>query len=232
MRHYMIPFSRTGLEAGLVRFLKPAGPITFVDIGASTGEFTEAVRKYCGLRRALLIEPQPALAARLPTRFAQLDICVKQCAISDSDRAAEMDILNWHYSSSLLPVARDVAGVDKVLDLNVRERVRVDVRRLDTVMAELPWKTEAIDLLKVDVQGGELAVFRGAPETLRRTGMVWTEVSFRSMYAGAASFADIHSFMYQSGFVLLWLSQGLRGEGGELLEGDALFARKGAEASH
>jgi hypothetical protein len=73
---------------------------------------------------------------------------------------------------------------------------------------------EIVDLSKIDVQGGELAVFQGAEETLRRTRMMWTEVSFRTMYEGAALFSDIHSFMYQSGFILLWISLRFRGAGG------------------
>jgi len=85
---------------------------------------------------------------------------------------------------------------------------------------------EIIDLLKVDVQGGELSVFRGAADTLRRTKLVWTEVCFRQIYEGSALFGDIHAFMSNAGLILSGISQGFRGEGGELLEGDALFGNR------
>jgi FkbM family methyltransferase len=225
MRHYLIPYSDTGLDPGIVRFLKSKAPINLVDIGASSGDFAKAVEIYCGIRHAVLVEPQPARTAELVTRFPGREFKICECAVSDKDGCAEMDVLNWHYSSSLLPVKRDVAEVDKIVDLDVRERIQVRVQKIDDVMAGVPWHSEIVDLLKVDVQGGELAVFRGAQDTLRRTRMIWTEVSFRPMYEGAASFSDIHSFMYQSGFVLLWISPGFRGAGGELLEGDALFAK-------
>jgi hypothetical protein len=116
------------------------------------------------------------------------------------------------------------------VDLNVRKRIQIQVRKLDDVIATLPWHDEAIDLMKIDVQGAELAVFRGAQDTLRKARMIWTEVSFRPIYEGSASFSDIHSYLNQSDFILLWISPGFRGEANELLEGDALFAKRNWES--
>jgi FkbM family methyltransferase len=226
MRHYLIPFSSTGLESGLVNYLRRNVPINFLDIGASSGEFAQAISDYCGVRHAVLVEPQPALAAHLISRFPSEEFSIEKCAISDEDGWAEFDVLNWHYSSSLLPVNRGISGFDKIFDLRVRDRIKVRVRTLDDLMSKISWRAETIDLLKVDVQGGELSVFRGAEATLRRTRMIWTEVSFRQMYEGSALFSDIHAFLYQAGFMFLWISQGLRGENSELLEGDALFVRR------
>ena len=227
MKHYLIPYSNTGLDPGILNFLKPNEPINFVDIGASSGEFAQSMIEYCGgVRNALLIEPQPALVAELSSRFSRDTVQIRQCAISDKEHRTEMDVFNWHYSSSLLPLKPDTAGLDRIVDLKARERISVEVQKLDNVMASLRWYGEVIDFMKVDVQGSELAVFRGAEDTLRRTRMIWTEVSFRPIYEGSASFFDIHSYLSQRGFILLWISQGTRGEGGEVLEGDALFARE------
>src|SRR5262249_1261323 len=158
-RHYLIPYSDTGLDPGIVRFLKSKAPINLVDIGASSGEFAKAVEIYCGIRHAVLVEPQPARTAELVTRFPGRKFKIWNGAVSVKEGCAEMDVLNWHYSSSLLPVKRDIAGVDKIVDLNVRERIQVRVQKIDDVMAGVPWHSEIVDLLKVDVQGGELAVF-------------------------------------------------------------------------
>jgi FkbM family methyltransferase len=226
LRHYLIPYSKTGLEPGIVNFLKPNKPINFVDIGASSGSFAQSVMEYCGIRNALLIEPQPDQTAKLIARFPSNTISIRTCAISDREQQTEMDVLNWHYSSSLLPLKGEVAGLDKIVDLKVRERIQVQVHQLDHVMAAMPWRDETIDLMKVDVQGSELAVFQGAQETLRKTRMIWTEVSFRPIYERSASFADIYSYLDQNGFMLLWISPGTRGAESELLEGDVLFAKR------
>ena len=106
-----------------------------------------AVEKYCGVRQALLIEPQPHRVKELEKRFRGSRFIIKECAITDVDAFMDMHILNWDYSSSLLRVKPEIAGFGKVLDLNVREIIRVPVRTLDSVLAEAGWDNE-IDLLK------------------------------------------------------------------------------------
>ena len=226
MRHYHIPFNKEGLDGCFVKFLEKDMPINLVDVGASTGQFAAAIESYCGIRNAVLIEPQPKCVVELKARFSNHNYWIEQCAISDRETRAEMDIFNWHYSSSLLPIKGDIHALREKLDLNVRERIEVQVRTLDKMMSVICWSNEFIDLLKVDVQGGELSVFRGAPDTLRRTKMVWTEVCFRQVYEGAALFGEIHTFMSDAGFILSDISQGLRGQDNELLEGDALFMNR------
>jgi FkbM family methyltransferase len=59
-----------------------------------------------------------------------------------------------------------------------------------------------VDLLKIDIQGGELDVFQGAKQLLKTTLSIITEVSFFPLYHSAPSFADIHKELTQQGFVL------------------------------
>ena len=143
-------------------------------------------------------------------------------ALSDYDGVAAMDILNFDYSSSLLPAMPVAAGAGQRLDLGVRERIEVPVRTLDGVLAEDP-SVEPIDLLKIDVQGNELKVLRGAEQSLQRTRLIWIEVSFRPLYEGSAVFSEVYDFLYAHGFYLGAIQEGLRGDGRELLQADALF---------
>jgi FkbM family methyltransferase len=219
---YGLPFSRFGLEPGLVPFLPEGVPVTLVDIGAATGEFTAVVADHCGLRDALLIEPQPSRGRQLAERFVGERVTVVACAISDTAGAALLDILHADHSSSLLPVLPDVGGAGRCLDLSVRERVTVQTRTLDDVVDAAGFEGQ-IDLLKIDTQGAELHVLRGAPSTLRKVRLIWIEVSFVALYEGSALFAEVHGYLRNNGFRLYSLQEGFRGDGGELLQADALF---------
>ena len=223
LNHYMMPYHHSGLEPSIVPFLKTTQPINLIDVGASEGNFTATVDEYCGIRRAVLFEPQPKHAADLKKQFSSSQFNIYGCALADKAGSIEMEILNWDQSSSILPIKRSVGGSDKVIDLRVREKVRVDVRTLDDVLNEIGW-IDSVDLLKIDVQGAELLVLKGASECLKRTRLVWTEVSFRELYEGAAVFSEVYQFMETRGFRLLALAEGFRGEGLELLQADALFA--------
>lgn len=78
----------------------------------------------------------------------------------------------------------------------VIERRTVATRRLDDI-AEIP----ALDFLKIDIQGGELEVFRGGREKLAGAVVVQTEVSFVTLYEGQPSFGEIDLEMRAQGFL-------------------------------
>jgi FkbM family methyltransferase len=73
----------------------------------------------------------------------------------------------------------------------------VQTKRLDDI-------PEAVgtDFLKVDVQGGEMLVFRGAVDLLRKVVVIHTEVEFVQMYKNQPLFADIDDFLRSHGFLL------------------------------
>jgi FkbM family methyltransferase len=73
----------------------------------------------------------------------------------------------------------------------------VQTKRLD----DIP-ETAGFDLLKIDIQGGELMAMRHAVERLRDAVVVQTEVEFVQMYRGQPLFSDIDQFLRAQGFVL------------------------------
>ena len=57
-----------------------------------------------------------------------------------------------------------------------------------------------VDLIKIDVQGGELDVFRHGLRALSTTLMIQTEVEFVELYRGQPMFADVDAFLRGQGF--------------------------------
>ncbi len=57
-----------------------------------------------------------------------------------------------------------------------------------------------VDFFKIDVQGGELAVFQNALNALSTTLLIHTEVEFVEMYRGQPLFADVDAFLRSRGF--------------------------------
>jgi FkbM family methyltransferase len=80
-----------------------------------------------------------------------------------------------------------------------------------TPVAQIPIKTERlddfeaivdVDYLKIDIQGGELAVFQNATRLLKTVTMIQTEVNFAELYKGQPLFADVDIFLRSQGFQL------------------------------
>jgi FkbM family methyltransferase len=86
----------------------------------------------------------------------------------------------------------------------------VEKRRVRTVrLDDLP-EVAGTDYLKLDVQGGELMVLRGATAMLRDVLVVDTEIEFLPMYKGQPLFADVDTFLRGEGFILHKIA-GMRG---------------------
>lgn len=85
-----------------------------------------------------------------------------------------------------------------------------DFPKWATVMNKLPVATHRLDdlseitdldLLKIDVQGSELSVFKGGRERLKRAVAVQTEVCFLPLYKDQPLFSDIDSELRNFGMI-------------------------------
>jgi hypothetical protein len=95
----------------------------------------------------------------------------------------------------------------------------VDTVQVDTVTLDQLVGDQHVSILKLDVQGGELAVLNGGREALKRTDCVLVEVLFVSHYEGDTTFPGIHAAIVEQGFQLMDISRPFR-EG----HGPALWA--------
>jgi FkbM family methyltransferase len=101
--------------------------------------------------------------------------------------------------------------------------VEVPVTRLDTFCRQ-----QAIDfvgVLKLDVQGGEVAALTGATELLSagRIGVLCTEVAFVPHYRDAPLMLDVWQLLAKFGYTPYDLHAQLYGTDGQLRYADALF---------
>jgi hypothetical protein len=80
------------------------------------------------------------------------------------------------------------------------------------------------NLIKLDVQGFELAVLQGAVETLKSADWVLAEVSFRPFYEGQVLFSELAGFLGARGFEVHALGHSMR-LGRRQDQVDVLFGR-------
>jgi FkbM family methyltransferase len=80
-------------------------------------------------------------------------------------------------------------------------------------------------LLKIDVQGGELEVMRGANKCLDHIDIIIMEIGTTETYKNQPVFAEYISYMHERGFCVIDFINAGYNDSGILMEVDAVFAR-------
>ena len=173
--------------------------VKIVDIGANP---LDGVPPYERLLRAgdadiIGFEPNPAALARLNELKGPCETYLPY-AIGDGKRHT-LNFCQAPGMTSLLTPNREVLELfhgfpdwGKVIGTE-----EVDTHRLDDIA-----ETAGIDMVKIDIQGGELIALSHAKKRLKTTLVIQTEVEFLPMYEGQPLFSEVEMFLRKQGFML------------------------------
>ncbi len=205
-------------HASLIRRLRPA---TVIDVGAHSGQFALLVRSEWPSARVISFEPQPEPGA-VCRRFLGSDADLRMVALGESAGEATMQVTRASDSSSLLPIGSEQVnrfpGTDRVSELTVQ------VSTLDAEFPDASSLTGPV-LLKIDVQGFELAVLRGGTRFLAAVRWVYVELSFVELYSGQPLAPAVIRFLDDHGFEMSGAFNMSEGPSGEAVQADFLFTR-------
>ena len=198
---------------------------TVLDVGASSGSFGQELRHDIGYgNRILSFEPQSE-AFELSKANAKDDPAweVFNCAIGDTEGSREINISRNSDSSSLLNMLP--SHLKSAPHSEYIGRAQTEMRTLDSVVGDLCGTAKNI-YLKVDTQGFEGAVLRGAELSLPLVDTVQLEMSLVSLYEGGPLFDEMYTVLNQKGYSLVAIDGAFSDPGsGQLLQVDGTFHR-------
>lgn len=184
----------------LVELLHPKRLTAVVEIGANPLQSDGAppYKRMLDKRLCTVVgfEPQEAAIATLNERKGDLETYLPY-AIGDGSEATLKLCRALGMSSLLTPDPRLLSCFPGFIDYGtVTEEIPFKTRALDSIS-----EIAALDLLKIDVQGEELSVFRSATAKLAGAVAVQTEVSFVPLYKNQPVFGDIDLALRALGFM-------------------------------
>ena len=174
---------------------------TIVDVGANIGNHALFFSQFLRWERIICFEPFPANAAVLRENVGQLAE-IHQCALGSSEKRAGLRFSEENFG---------ICIVDQTLPPTIA------VRTLDS------FALNDVSLVKIDVEGDDLEVLRGAQETLRRcTPIVVVEGDFPDLFGLLAPLGYLCVACWKHYQTYCFLHPGRVGEGFQLpaLSGD------------
>ncbi len=192
---------------------------TVLDVGASHGQFALFAAKEMPRARIICFEPLPGSRSSIEEVLGNR-VEIVPAAVGVASGKATLNVSAQDDSSSLLPIGeRQVSEFPGTASRGTQE---VPVTTLDE---GVPGDIVSPCLLKIDVQGLELQVLKGASETLLSVDEALIECSFVELYEGQSLADEVVEFMLRSGLRLRGVHGTVYSRDGSAVQADLLFRR-------
>ncbi len=182
----------------LLSLLSPARLTHVVDVGANPIDGAPPYKQMLslGLCTVTGFEPQEQALAALNDRKGPLETYLPHALGSGGQ--ATLNICQYSGWTSLLQPSAAALAVFPQFQANAKVVAQIPVftHKLDDIHDVRPF-----DLLKIDVQGAEMAVFQGAIHHLKNAVAIQTEISFIALYENQPTFGQVDVFLRDLGFV-------------------------------
>ena len=211
-------------HAKRMKIIEAYGVNVLLDIGANVGQYATDVRRSGYADRIISFEPIQKTYQMLCENFASDPSWeAHNTALGEADTSQTIHVSNNLFSSSFMPMAK--THLANYPESNYTNDESVSIARLDTIAPRLVKPGDRL-FMKMDVQGYELNVLKGAVATLSQVQVVESEMCLTPLYMGQPLLGDIVSFLYEAGFTLVSLiNGGTEQKTGYTLWIDGIFVR-------
>ena len=195
------------------------------DIGAFHGDISVKLSKLFPSAKIYSFEPYSRSFEILRTKGLQnSNIIPINCALSSSNGEFNLHINAQDSANSLSPTGE----MGKKYQSWQTETVSTEIVQVLTLDS---WgkrnSLKEIEVLKLDVQGFELSVLKGAQDYLESSvRLIYTEIEFVKIYKDNCLYFELEDFLRQHDFELFQLYNLTSGGDGQLVTGDAIFVNR------
>jgi FkbM family methyltransferase len=184
-------------EGWLLQRLAATSPRVILDVGANRGDYARLALAACPQARVLAFEPIPAVFHKLQANLGQderADLFCLALADQNGPLTFDFDPTNTGNTTAVQGVQASVHGLKRM------EKIIALGRSLDSFCFE--HKIDAIDLLKIDVEGFEASVLRGGAQMIAESRISCIQLEYGKANLFSRTF--IHDYMrgYGEGFAI------------------------------
>jgi len=212
------------LDAHLRLVLEKLNVDLVIDVGANAGQFGAGLRRLGYRGRILSFEPVTSTFERLQQRAAgDRHWQVFKLALGEQRETLAINAFESSDLSSILDPSAMGAANYPSMRAGRKESIQVDT--LDHVF-ESEGSSASRLMLKMDTQGYDLKVYRGASGSLGRVRALVSELSFQPIYEGMPDYRQMLAEFESAGFAVSGLFPVSRNPDLSLIEMDCVLVRQ------
>ncbi len=197
-------------------------PETIIDIGSNKGQFILLIEKIYPNKNIYSFEPIKEMIDKQKKFFAyKNNIIFHNVALGSSNTLKEFLITTRMDSSSFLKIVSDN---NKNKNYDIVENRNIQINTLDELL--INEKISHPVLIKIDVQGYELEVLRGANNLLKKTDYLLLEVSKNEMYQNQPIEKEVVEYLKNLNFDILKSNNWSKIQNTNFYQRDIIFYKK------
>lgn len=191
------------LEASFLSALLGDAKLVVADVGAANGVLPH-FRPALEVATFFLFEPEKEAYEKLQAQFFESprkNAHLINTALSAAGGKRAFYMTNRRTGSSLLPIRSDAMEYGQSSYFFPQKEVEIETKKIQDVLEEAG--EQALHMIKIDVQGGELEVLQGMSASQASTLLsAEVEIGMPGSYVGEPTLADIDTWMKPRGLVL------------------------------
>ncbi len=188
-------------------------PKLVLDIGAYEGSWAKSFLTVFPNCKILMIEGQEGKRSILEKTAEHKQLDFQIALLGSAEQEVEFNI--YETASSVLKENNETGAKTEIRTLTT----------LDKSIIDTPF-TKA-DFIKIDTQGYELEILKGAEKTMQQAEFILLEVSLIDIYKNCPMVAEVMAFMQSKGFVLYDICSLMRRPyDNALFQSDFLFVKE------
>jgi len=225
--HYFLNFLDSNLQQKNLNIIKKylkKNIDVYVDVGAHNGEMIEIISNEFVVNKILAIEPNPDCYLKLKKLKYFKKLLIFNLALSDKKG---FDFLKIGHISTMSTINdlndKSVYTKFKKIIMSIfyfsnqiyKRKIKIKKDLLSNILKLS--KIKKIDLLKIDTEGHEFNVLKGAKNFLKNTHLVLFEFHYDDSIIKKYNYNDVNNFLQKKNFKLISKNKMILRKGYELI---------------
>tara|TARA_B110000037_G_C17106078_1_gene499878 strand:- start:1557 stop:2258 length:702 start_codon:yes stop_codon:yes gene_type:complete len=183
-------FSNLSKEDRFIKKFLGKKKITLVDVGANLGGYTDFVKKNININQIHLFEPSKKCFEFLKEKFYQEKVYINNKALSNIDKISRF------YENEILSQS-SLHNTKNKFNSNLKNtsQYKIQCTTLDNYFYSKD-KKKIIDLLKIDAEGEDLNVLKGAKNILKNKKVKLIKIELLNSFMSSKKKSNINEIIF------------------------------------